>query len=484
MFSPNTPTEMRELVAGLFSVRVSTDLGRYLELPSFLERNKAVTFRSLEQKLKDRLDSWRLRDRLEKTMNRFWWESSGSGGGGIHWLSWSRMFMPKDCGGLGYKRIHEFNIALLAKQGWRLLSNPESLASRLLRARYYSLGNFLDAKLGSNPSGSGPADGGCSATYRGWCGDTDLGYAMDEDVVKDLFVATDVPSILATPVSPTSRYVWLWQGDVRGIYTVRHGYNLLTSASIHANPQVHFVEWRKLWKLPVPPKVENLLWRCMWNILPVRVLLRNRHVWDGRQGSSVQHSDCLAMLLNTALCSPSVKDFVHIAAKLWLVWNARNDAVWKGKFLRVDYLLRQVESLLDLWVSDYSRDVVVTAVAPGATSWSPLPIHRLKCNVDTALFEDGVGYGLVVKSHTGAFVSTHNARLDCGRDLYLAGAMAVKEALSWMKINGYSDFILESDSLNFCSSYNSNLVDLSYYTLQEKSRFATENRDRNNSVAI
>nr|GMD79627.1 uncharacterized protein LOC109167528 [Ipomoea batatas] len=37
----------------------------------------------------------------------------------------------------------------------------------------------------------------------------------DEDVVKDLFVATDVPSILATPVSPTSRYVWLWQGDVR-----------------------------------------------------------------------------------------------------------------------------------------------------------------------------------------------------------------------------------------------------------------------------
>nr|GMD60280.1 uncharacterized protein LOC109158014 [Ipomoea batatas] len=401
MFSPNTHTEIRELVAGLFSVRVSTDLGRYLELPSFLERNKAVTFRSLEQKLKD---------------------------------------------------------------------------SRLLRARYYSLGNFLDAKLGSNPSGSGPADGGCSVTYRGWCGDTDLGGLLDhsgtwdKDVVKDLFVATDVPSILATPVSPTSRYVWLWQGDVRGIYTVRHGYNLLTSASIHANPQVHFVEWRKLWKLPVPPKVKNLLWRCMWNILPVRVLLRNRHVWAGGQGFSVQHSDCLAVLLNTALCSPSVKDSVHIAAKLWLVWNARNDAVWKGKFLRVDDLLRQVESLRDLWVSDYSRDVVVTAVAPGATSWSPLPIHRLKCNVDAALFEDGVGYGLVVRSHTGAFVSAHNARLDCGRDPYLAGAMAVKEALSWMKINGYSDFILESDSLNFCSSYNSNLVDLSYYTLQEKSR--------------
>nr|GMD68320.1 uncharacterized protein LOC109192125 [Ipomoea batatas] len=306
----------------------------------------------------------------------------------------------------------------------------------------------------------------------------------DEDVVKDLFVATDVPSILATPVSPTSRYVWLWQGDVRGIYTVRHGYNLLTSASIHANPQVHFVEWRKLWKLPVPPKVKNLLWRCMWNILPVRVLLRNRHVWAEGQGSSVQHSDCLAVLLNTALCNPSVKDSVHIAAKLWLVWNARNDAVWKGKFLRVDDLLRQVESLRDLWVSDYSRDVVVTAVALGATSWSPLPIHRLKCNVDATLFEDGVGYGLVVRSHTGAFVSAHNARLDCGRDPYLAGAMAVKEALSSMKINGYSDFILESDSLNLCSSYNSNLVNLSYYTLQEKSRFATENRDRNNFVAI
>ncbi|XP_031101786.1 uncharacterized protein LOC116005685 [Ipomoea triloba] len=232
----------------------------------------------------------------------------------------------------------------------------------------------------------------------------------------------------------------------------------------------------------------------MRNILPVRVLLRTRHVWAGGgcpfchsdeetmdllfcscpvatqvwHVSIIQHSDCLAVLLNTALCSPSVKDSVHTAAKLWLIWNTRNDAIWKGKLLRIDDLLRQVESFCDLWFSVYSRDVVVTFAAPGASSWSPPPIHRLKCNVDAALFEDGVGFGLIVRSHTGAFVSTHNAPLGCGRDPYLAEAMAVKEALSWMKINGYSDFILESDSLNFYSNYNSNLVDLSYVGLLVK----------------
>nr|GMD61733.1 uncharacterized protein LOC109192125 [Ipomoea batatas] len=292
--------------------------------------------------------------------------------------------------------------------------------------------------------------------------------AWDEDVVNDLFEATDVPRILATPVSPTSRDAWRWQGDVRGTYAVRHGYRLLTSTTVHADPSVHFADWRRLWMLPVPPKVKNLLWRCMRNILPVRVLLRTRHVWAGGHGFAAHLSVGLAGLLTTVLGTPPVQVAIHTAAKLWLIWNARNDAVWKGKSLCVDALLRQAEKLRDLWFSAYSRDAAATTVVPGAATWSPPPVHRLKCNVDAALFEDGAGYGLVVRSYTGAFVSAHNARLRFVRDPYLAEALAVKEALSWMRAHGYTDFILESDSLNFCSSYNSNLLDLSYVGLLVK----------------
>nr|GMC53033.1 uncharacterized protein LOC109154171 [Ipomoea batatas] len=245
--------------------------------------------------------------------------------------------------------------------------------------------------------------------------------------------------ILATPVSLTLRDVWRWQGDIRGVYTVRHGYRLLTSTSVHADLAVHFVEWRKLWNLPVPPKVKNLLWRCMRNILPVRTLLRTRRVWAGGgcpfchfdeetmdhlfcscpamshvwHGSPIQPGDSLLMLLNTALCNPCVKVAVHIAARLWLIWNARNDAVWKGKSMCVEFILRQAESLRDLWISVYSRDAAVAETPHGPTTWSPPPAHHLKCNVDAALFEEGAGYGLVVRSHTGDFVAAHNARLCC-----------------------------------------------------------------------
>ena len=53
----------------------------------------------------------------------------------IHWLSWERLCWPKKCGGMGFRDLHYFNLAMLAKQGWTLLSNPDSLCTRILKAR-------------------------------------------------------------------------------------------------------------------------------------------------------------------------------------------------------------------------------------------------------------------------------------------------------------------------------------------------------------
>lgn len=48
--------------------------------------------------------------------------------------------------------MKSFNLALLSKQGWRLLKHPTSLASRVLHQKYYPMGEFLNAKLGHKPS--------------------------------------------------------------------------------------------------------------------------------------------------------------------------------------------------------------------------------------------------------------------------------------------------------------------------------------------
>lgn len=53
---------------------------------------------------------------------------------------------------MSFRCLHEFNLALLAKQCWRILSNPNSLLSQTLKGKYFSQGDILTVRLGSNPN--------------------------------------------------------------------------------------------------------------------------------------------------------------------------------------------------------------------------------------------------------------------------------------------------------------------------------------------
>lgn len=48
--------------------------------------------------------------------------------------------------------METFNLALLAKQVWRILQQPSSLVSCILKQKYYPKREFLDSKLGGRPS--------------------------------------------------------------------------------------------------------------------------------------------------------------------------------------------------------------------------------------------------------------------------------------------------------------------------------------------
>jgi hypothetical protein len=48
--------------------------------------------------------------------------------------------------------MHLFNLAMLAKQGWRLHTNPSSLLSQCLKAKYYPHCDILQAQIGNMSS--------------------------------------------------------------------------------------------------------------------------------------------------------------------------------------------------------------------------------------------------------------------------------------------------------------------------------------------
>lgn len=54
------------------------------------------------------------------------------------------MAMPTYAGGLGFRDVETFNDALLSKIGWRILTEPQSLLSRVLLGKYARNSTFLD----------------------------------------------------------------------------------------------------------------------------------------------------------------------------------------------------------------------------------------------------------------------------------------------------------------------------------------------------
>lgn len=70
-----------------------------------------------------------------------------------------QLFSPKSEGGLGFRNIYAFNLVMLAKHAWRIIKNPDSLLTRVLKVKYFPTTSFLDAVVKPN----------CSFNWRSLC---------------------------------------------------------------------------------------------------------------------------------------------------------------------------------------------------------------------------------------------------------------------------------------------------------------------------
>lgn len=127
---------------------------KYLGLPSLIGRSKKRVFGFLKERASKRIQGWqgKLISRTGKTIlirnvaqsipsycmscfllpktmcqelmrmfNNFWWSFGAGGRKSINWLSWNNVIMSKKHGGLGFKNLHGFNIALLGKHCWNFM---------------------------------------------------------------------------------------------------------------------------------------------------------------------------------------------------------------------------------------------------------------------------------------------------------------------------------------------------------------------------
>ncbi|XP_060969479.1 uncharacterized protein LOC133036764 [Cannabis sativa] len=142
-FSKNTNLSTRDNICSIMGMHEARDDGFYLGLPNIMKHNKNAVLGFLKDKMRKRVESWDSKflsragkevliklvaqslpnytmsvflipkgicEDLEQLMNK----------SGIHWMKWDRMCEAKDQGGMGYRHLHDFNIALLGKQAWRL----------------------------------------------------------------------------------------------------------------------------------------------------------------------------------------------------------------------------------------------------------------------------------------------------------------------------------------------------------------------------
>ena len=80
--------------------------------------------------------------RIQSVLTRFWWDSKDEVRK-ICWIYWDTLTQPKNLGRLGFCDIQAFNHALLAKIGWRLLTNPDCLLAKVLLGKYCHKTSFL-----------------------------------------------------------------------------------------------------------------------------------------------------------------------------------------------------------------------------------------------------------------------------------------------------------------------------------------------------
>uniref|UniRef100_A0A803PC16 Reverse transcriptase domain-containing protein n=1 Tax=Cannabis sativa TaxID=3483 RepID=A0A803PC16_CANSA len=418
-FSPNTLLAIQSNIQQIFQMAIQPCHERYLGLPSYSGRDKKLLFGEIKEKLWNLLSAWQ-----------------------------EQLFS------IGGKE------ALLAKQAWLLLSNPNSLLSRILKPRYFRSSSFLDANLGSYPSltwrgivwgkellakglrwkvGNGEDILCASAPWLpGHTSFKPLQFRGNNAAMKvsdlilncrqwnygllnTLFLPSDVALIQSIPLTFVEHHdTMIWHHESTGVYSVKSGYLLATKLE-EQQPMSSGNQaqqwWKKFWGLKLPSKIRIFLWRAIHDCLPMADILHTRHIADS--------SHC-------TLCNRANETIFHA-----LFYCKRPKKATRYSLLRLSN----------------GHNTAATK----DSDWLNPPSGRLKLNTDAAIntMENKSGFGAVLRDCSGQINAAMSTPF-CGCFTPdITEPLALMHALQWIKDLQLPLHYIETDSLSVVKGLHS-----------------------------
>ncbi|KAH9689005.1 reverse transcriptase domain-containing protein [Citrus sinensis] len=498
-FSSSTSSGQREEIRSIFGLNVVSKHEKYLGLPSMIGRKKTCFFNDIKLRVLSKLSSWQnkcfssegkeilikavaqavptyamnvfkipqgLCDDIQKAVARFWWGSSETHRS-IHWARWEKLCQAKIRGGLGFRDFSSFNQALVAKQGWRILHNPDGLMSKILKAKYFKHTDFIEAKLGSNPSFVWRKNVVVADFID------DKNQWMKEKVVQ-CFPEEVAQRILRTPLPRTPQEDrMIWHFDKYGCYSVRSGHQVAVRMKFPDNPECSDsskTQWKVIWSNEIPEKIKIFMWRAAQNLLPTANNLWRKNVHD-----------ILSMLQE--LASRRMKEEIEqILAICWAIWYVRNRFVIEGKQEEPKLTAARASAI----VESYKR--IKTQNGPARSIhhqnnqqiWTPPPEGKYKVNVDAAIQMAGLKAGLraVVRNSNGKIITAAVKKVCFQGTVASMEAEAVIFGIQVAQQVEYLPMIIESDSTEVVElvwSRKSSLTEVSWAVKEIKQQLQISN---------
>ncbi|XP_073367527.1 uncharacterized protein [Aegilops tauschii subsp. strangulata] len=295
LFSKNTKVEDKGDLMKQLNIAREGFSGKYLGMPVYIGKSKVKAFQYLKEKVWKLLQGWKekllskagkeilikavaqaipvyamacfdltksLCDEISSMIGKYWWSNMDKENK-IHRVSWENMTTPKKDGGLGFRDLHSFNLAMLARQAWRILKNPTSLCAEILSAKYFPDRDLLNTE----------AKSGISYCWRSILKGVqvlkNVSHSWDAQLIEQTFSEEDANTIISIPIQEGAEDIIALHFDKKGNFSVKSAYQVVldnqgreadeASTSATHTPEGNIkLPWKKLWALPLPEYWEHL----------------------------------------------------------------------------------------------------------------------------------------------------------------------------------------------------------------------------------